>query len=509
MRLVVALPLAVFLCGPAAAADHARTIAPFLDEQTLAVAHVDLSRLDVEEFLRWSRKLEEDAPEKWAKEAWEKEQEKARRQVANLTKGGLKHFYVVFSLADIPNDPPLLVVPLETGADVKALTEALEKDELFGELAFEEVRGALVGGGRAALKRVKALEADRRPELAEAFEAAGDGFARLVFLPTPVLRRALAEALPVLPPEVGGGPTKVLADGALWLALGCDTPPRLWFRLVVKAPDALTARSLQRMALKGIEAAGRRKGVRAALPDFEKLAEMLAPKLDGNRLVLALKEKELTALLTPAVRGARDAAISSQATNNLKQIGLAMHNYHDTHGHLPPPAFTDKQGKPLLSWRVHLLPYLDENDLYKEFRLDEPWDSEHNKKLIEKLPKVLTAPAADPALAREGKTTYLLPVGRDAGFPGSKARRFADFPDGLSQTLFLAEADDARAVVWTKPDDLAYDSKEPAKGLRVYRGKGFLGLFGDGSVRSIPTKIDKAMLRAIFTPDGGEAISLP
>ena len=87
-----------------------------------------------------------------------------------------------------------------------------------------------------------------------------------------------------------------------------------------------------------------------------------------------------------------DAARRAQSMNNLKQFALAMHNYHDTNGKFPAASSFDKDGKPLLSWRVHVLPYLEQAELYKQFHLDEPWDSEHNKKLIEKMPNVLASP---------------------------------------------------------------------------------------------------------------------
>jgi len=99
-------------------------------------------------------------------------------------------------------------------------------------------------------------------------------------------------------------------------------------------------------------------------------------------------------LLLPASNASRAAAVRSQATNNLKQIGLAMHNYHDVHASLPPAASHDDDDKPLLSWRVHVLPYVEQNELYKEFHLDEPWDSEHNKKLIPRMPVVYRTPNA-------------------------------------------------------------------------------------------------------------------
>ena len=109
------------------------------------------------------------------------------------------------------------------------------------------------------------------------------------------------------------------------------------------------------------------------------------------------------ALLLPAVRSARGAARRAASTNNLKQIALAMHNHHDASKEFPAAYSTDKQGKPLLSWRVKILPLIGQDALYRQFHLDEPWDSEHNKKLIPLMPPVYMAPGST---AGPGKTNY-------------------------------------------------------------------------------------------------------
>src|SRR4249919_3311122 len=101
----------------------------------------------------------------------------------------------------------------------------------------------------------------------------------------------------------------------------------------------------------------------------------------------------LIALLLPAVQAAREAARRAQCVNNLKQIGLAMHNYHDVKNGLPPSAIVDKQGKPLLSWRVAILPYIEQQPLYDKFKLDEPWDSPNNKDLIQYMPSIYMCPS--------------------------------------------------------------------------------------------------------------------
>jgi len=100
---------------------------------------------------------------------------------------------------------------------------------------------------------------------------------------------------------------------------------------------------------------------------------------------LPIVVQQLNAML-PAVESAREAARRAQCTNNLKQIALAMHEYHDMNNTFPAPAIADKQGKPLLSWRVAILPYLDQKPLYSKFKLDEPWDGPNNKALLKEMP---------------------------------------------------------------------------------------------------------------------------
>ena len=164
------------------------------------------------------------------------------------------------------------------------------------------------------------------------------------------------------------------------------------------------------------------------------------PKLDGERVTLTFEERPLADLVAPGMTLVRQTAYRTTSMNNLKQLGLAMFNkaFEAEPARFPAQASFDKQNKPLLSWRVHLLPYIEQQQLYKEFKLDEPWDSEHNKKLIAKMPKVYANPFA-PKLAAEGKTTYLAPVHKDAIFTGAaEGMLFTEIKDGSSQTVLLS-----------------------------------------------------------------------
>jgi prepilin-type N-terminal cleavage/methylation domain-containing protein len=212
----------------------------------------------------------------------------------------------------------------------------------------------------------------------------------------------------------------------------------------------------------------------------------------------------LLALLLPAMQKVREAAARAQTENNLKQLAIAMHAYHDVNKTFPAHASYDKRGRPLLSWRVHILPFIEQKALYNEFHLDEPWDSPHNKKVIARMPAVYRSPTSR---AAPGKTTYVVVVGKDTMFPpGPKGVRVGEVTDGLSLTIMIVEADDAHAVPWTKPEDLPFDPQHPFRGLGGKAAGYLLAAMGDGSVRLISRKISANDVRGLFTRNGGEVI---
>jgi len=213
----------------------------------------------------------------------------------------------------------------------------------------------------------------------------------------------------------------------------------------------------------------------------------------------------MIALLLPAVQAAREAARRSQSTNNLKQIGLALHIYHDANKTFPPAYTTDKDGKPGLSWRVLILPYIEQGDLFKQFHLDEPWDSEHNKPLVAKIPQTFVSPNYS---GPRGRTNYL-GIGGEKGLFGSKdGVSIAKILDGTSNTVAVVEANNQSAVEWTRPDVFVPDTANPAKGLTGLRPGGFNALMADGSVRFLSEKLVPQTLKAMFTYNGGEAVDM-
>lgn len=227
-----------------------------------------------------------------------------------------------------------------------------------------------------------------------------------------------------------------------------------------------------------------------------------------NQIVLVGVIGVLVALLLPAVQAAREAARRNQSMNNIKQLLLSLHIHHDSRKAFPAVANFSPDGKPLLSWRVHILPYVEAGELYSQFKLDEPWDSEHNRQLIARMPAVF----ADPNLptAAEGNTNYLAVVGKDCVFDGTaQGLPIRQITDGTSRTIVLVEANADRAVPWTKPDDWHFDPKNPAAGLGGLRPGGWLAGWADGHVSFVASGIDLEVLRGLFTRSGGEKADTP
>jgi hypothetical protein len=212
----------------------------------------------------------------------------------------------------------------------------------------------------------------------------------------------------------------------------------------------------------------------------------------------------------PAIVGVRTTAERMVVANNLHEIGNAFHNYASAHGdRLPRAAVVNEKGARLLSWRVLLLPYLGHQELYKQFHLDEPWDSPHNLALLPQMPAVYASPKIFPVAPHH--TRYQALVGPGTAFDGT-AVSLPGIPDGTSFTLLVAEA--AEAVPWTKPQDLAYDPNGPLPAFRE-TGNGWTAppafgvLFADGAVSAYyPNYVRDEQVRAAITRDGGERVPI-
>lgn len=209
-----------------------------------------------------------------------------------------------------------------------------------------------------------------------------------------------------------------------------------------------------------------------------------------------------TTPLVPAIMGVRVAARRAQSMNNLKQIGLAFHNYHSVYGHFPAADGVGPDGKTPVSWRVLILPFIEQEPLYRQYNQNEPWDSPSNRKVLEQMPMIYQG------LSSDEKTTspaYFVLTGRETLFPPGQGVKLQDVTDGTSMTIAAVEA--KRNIPWTKPEDIPYAADKPLPTLGGFSPQGFNALIADGSVRFIATKADEQVLRAMITRAGGEVIN--
>jgi hypothetical protein len=169
-------------------------------------------------------------------------------------------------------------------------------------------------------------------------------------------------------------------------------------------------------------------------------------------------------------------------------------------GRLPPAVVYGKNCEPLYSWRVLLLPYLEEGKLYDEFHLDEPWDSPHNIQLLPRIPYAYVPPAGRARRMPPHHTVIHVFVGKGAAFEGRQGVPFSDFSDGTSQTLLVVEA--GEPVPWTKPGDIPFDADGPLPDLRGLFDFGFRAAMGDGSNRDIRKEMSEKTLQALITRNG-------
>jgi len=384
----------------------------------------------------------------------------------------------------------------------------------------------------------------------------------MLALETRWLRRRLAQGMHGLP--AGGSEPPIrnltfdtvspLLDKTQSYALGLDASDGLTVDLVAGAGSEADAKAvagtLQALLTLGQNAVSGwrqdQRGLRAKSSEaVNGIIDAADSLLDKARLETtgsyvhfqaksALAFAEAIKFLTPAVAAAEIASRRNLSANNLKQIALAFHNYHGQMQCFPAPAlYGGKRGNVPYSWRIAILPFLEQQELYAQYDFDEPWDGPNNRKLIDKMPAVYGYPGIDGRPLSQSRTAYFVFTGEGTalspsaatpvqgaatfGAPGEKGGQtvtakpvgpmIMDITDGVSNTILLVES--KRDVPWTKPEDIPFDPNSPSRGLEGFNENGFNAAFADGAVRFISKSIDQTVLKALITRAGGEPISFP
>lgn len=213
--------------------------------------------------------------------------------------------------------------------------------------------------------------------------------------------------------------------------------------------------------------------------------------------------RKIAKMLAPVAQATQARAGRTRSFNNLKQLALAFHNYHDVYNAFPAAVQIGPRNTPR-SWRVTILPFIEQSELYDAYRQDEPWDSPHNIKLLDRMPDLFRCPGDAP---RVTNTSYFAIVGPKTIFEEGRKPRFANILDGTSNTLLLVES--KSDVPWTKPEDIRFDDKKPLPKFGGWYPGGFCAAIADGSVRFIPDNWDREMLRLSIMANDGQPFQWP
>lgn len=496
----LAVPVA-FLLGwfvRAVVAGPELPIAPVLCEDAWLVARIQLDKV-APLYAAWHKALGLQALPS---------QERADRFIARLRGAGARELVYFRSAAS----SGYAFVPLPPGADAAVVEQAL-RQQPFPRLVEVEATGRLgdgvFAGGRGMLAYLRRRDAAVRASVRQALAATSGSTLQVLLCPDNDNRQELQQ----FARELSGSPAaRAVMREIGWASIGIDGPEAARLRIVLEAKDTDAAARLQANVKQFSESLLMRPAVRKNVALVENLRRVVTPRRDGKRLMLDLRNTpgELTTvtrgLIQPVFEDALAARARPEAIKKLKQLALALHNYHDAFKRFPPAILPDEQGKPLLSWRVLILPFIDRGELYGEFNLDEAWDSPHNLKLLDRMPDIFRCPMAR---VPEDHTVFLVPSGEDTVFSTPRGTAIRQIIDGTSKTIAIVEADDAHAVPWTKPDDWPYDPDNPTFGLGKHFGDRFLTAFCDGSMHALPGTIDPETMRRMITYAGREVLQIP
>ena len=353
---------------------------------------------------------------------------------------------------------------------------------------------------------VKDTKKTKRTDIVQGFDAMGSlPFGAMLF-PSKDNPLDLGKIFPSLKKAKGKeGEASGILNGLKLVTLGIYLDP--WrIEMVIQTENSELANDVQKSILKAIQSIP--DLVQAQVeevgkdPVFKALAAMVkSVSIMDDKVTIVITDFdpyfEIAARINEQNQAKAAAALSM---NKVKNIATALLAYHKDKGKFPPAATLSKEGKPLLSWRVQILPYLGHNFLYKQFRQNEPWDSEHNKKFIRRIPPSFRETQDD---LNKGTTPFQAPVGMATIFsPGGTGTNSIQIINELSNTIMLVKVPEDKTAIWTKPEDWEIDISLPAKDLLKGFTNAIVFACADGEVKAIPLKEAEEKIKSMLVIDG-------
>ncbi|MBI2477186.1 MAG: DUF1559 domain-containing protein [Planctomycetia bacterium] len=500
--------LAVATCHGISVADDAAIVQRFVGETTLLILKVDPARLSLPADSAALKSTFPGGPE--AYDRWAHDAARGIESLRVATNG--ESIYATIGIPLSKNEwPAFLFVKQKSEQSRNQLTELLGAIHEIQSCSHNGFTVVASGRNVDVEARLKSIVPSPRAELSAAFESVKDYPIQALILLPDYVRRTVTELMPQLPRHLGGGSSSLLTDGLVWTSLGID-PSRPSVVVVIQSKSEKAARELAEQLPKMLLAAyDELPRVKSTIPrdSFQTLLPLLKPTVAGDRLTIRLDDlqsiREGLQLAASAPAAVAEQMRRQTNSDSFKSIIVAMHNHHDTYKVFPPRnEVRDASGRSGLSWRVHILPFLDQQKLYEEFALDQPWDSPHNKPLSEKMPKVFESQWLG---IKPGHTTFLAPAGEDTVFGGEQAVKITNITDGTVNTAVLVEVKPCLAVPWTAPQDYDFDPMQPGEGLRAGTDRRLLAALADGSVQMFRADAPPVLLLRLFLKGDGNPLN--
>lgn len=526
----------------------ASSLTPYLDENTLAVAAVKLNGRWMTEVGKLVHDLNGGAdysieghpPAALIRDATE-----------SLHQAGGRELALVVGMYDLsPATLPMFVVTTDQAEQVPTVAayagDVIKK--LPGVLSDMDVvphEGSVLIGSRSTLDRYQQLRATPRRDLLQPLEDLLNAELQtdrarmgLIVSPGVEARRVLRALWPELPKPFAKLDGDLVSEKLQHIALEITSPPQWHASLTVATREEHAAATVKQLIndawQQAILAASQEKSDSQAAAILRRTSKVLAADQEASNVLLRATHDDsatrelLSHIILPMIGDTRADALRRERMNQFKHLALALLNFEASMNMLPASAaIVSEEGKPLLSWRVAVLPYLEQSELFKQFRTDEPWDSPHNLKLVARMPEIYADPRYR-ALADEGKTTYLVPVHAESVFPPlgespvvekrtflgktlyfAKGTTYREIVDGTSNTILAVEVPPEQAVIWTQPADWEVDLQKAWQQLRGGSDAGAtVTAFCDGHAKAWDHERDKIddLVPMVITHDGREVI---
>ncbi|MCL2005063.1 MAG: DUF1559 domain-containing protein [Planctomycetaceae bacterium] len=526
----------------------------FVQEDTLLIAHVDLHKIDVTQALQNNAQIAEtilatygfnaavsDRSRETLVQAFIPFAELGKKYLTDTL--GIREAYIVVNLRFSAQTAVTVILPQSGTIKVETLKAGIAlglPNDTLKVVSTEDDRFIVIAGNgpdaitdeewSRNLAQIIPPTPAERPDFAEAFRAVEGAPIQIAVALPDFSRKVIRDTAPRL-----SGPFSTLdivtpLSSLRWKTVGIDPAAstlHITAAMMTELAATNTRHGLQealtlyiQQGIKELEVLPDDFTIKSLLPILKNRADwihsLLIPKQEGNNLVLHWEKPQFDEMLESAMpaitllaQTEADRMQRQPCVNHMQQFALAFHNYHDSNGSFPPAYTVDDDGKPLHSWRVLVLPYIGQSGLYHSIRLDEPWDSEHNKQFHDKMPATFRCPVSsigDP----NRDTVYCMVVGTETiGVPDGKEMSFHGITDGTSNTILLVER--KTPVCWMEPVDVlqahAYlGVNQHADGLGSEHIGGVVVGFADGSVRFMREGIPLDVLKAFLTRAGGESV---